>query len=386
MFKTKVGYSINSDAYEAGAEVAKNVNKIGNVKLGMLFTSCDMEQKRVVEGVRSVLGNKPLIGCTSSNGIIVPDGWISGESYAGMMSFSDEDLIVGVACSEAGNNAREIGKKIARAAINDAGIKKVPSYFFMIASPKEEEDYLKGIEDVIGTVPFFGGSTADNEDTEKWRIICNNKVLTDGCAVAFFYAKNECRNVFNGFYSETANAGVITKISGKRTLLEIDRTPALKKYSDWLGVEPDELIGDALSHTSLKKPLGIKDPIGSLTVVRHPLRGNDNYSMSIRNHLALGTAVIQLDASEEEIFMSNIEAIEMLRSSMKKEPQSFLLIQSRGRVIGMGDRAESLYKEIKGALGDKEFIMIFTFGEYGASDHSGNMCGNLMLSFTGFSE
>ena len=32
----------------------------------------------------------------------------------------------------------------------------------MAASPKEEEDYLKGIEDVIGRVPMFGGSAADN--------------------------------------------------------------------------------------------------------------------------------------------------------------------------------------------------------------------------------
>lgn len=43
-----------------------------------------------------------------------------------------------------------------------AGQTAAPAYFYMVASPAEEEDYLKGIEDVIGRVPFFGGSAADN--------------------------------------------------------------------------------------------------------------------------------------------------------------------------------------------------------------------------------
>ena len=139
MFKTKVGYSTLVDAFDEGVETATKAASVGNVKLGMLFTNCDMDQKKIVEGVKSVFGNKPVIGCTSSGAIVVPEGLISGDSFAGMMAFSDDDLIVGVAGSEAGKDAREIGKKIAREAINNAGIKKVPSYFYMVASPKEEE-------------------------------------------------------------------------------------------------------------------------------------------------------------------------------------------------------------------------------------------------------
>ena len=54
----------------------------------------------------------------------------------------------------------EIG--LAKEAMEKAGQTAAPAYFYMVASPAEEEDYLKGIEDVIGRVPFFGGSAADN--------------------------------------------------------------------------------------------------------------------------------------------------------------------------------------------------------------------------------
>lgn len=393
MFKTKVGYSTNVDAYKSGVETATKANKVGNVKLGMLFTSCDMDQKKIVEGVKSVLGNKPIIGCTSSSGIVVPDGLLQGDAYSGMMAFADDDLIVGVAGSEAGKNPREIGKKIAREAITNAGIKKVPSYFYMVASPKEEEEYLKGIEDVIGTVPFFGGSAADNTVEGKWSIICNDKIFQDGCAVAFFYAKNECKNIYTGAYRETDNVGIITEVRNHRTLAKIDGVGALKKYGEWIGKSTDELKGSNLLVESITKPLGIKDPLGSLTVIRHPMFGDDMNTadnsddvMNLGNNLVEKTAVIQMEATVDELIKSNSDTLKALNTSMKKEAKSYFLVHCGGRKLGIGDRANEIYEEVKKVAGDKEFLMIFTFGEYGSYDHSANICGGLMLSFTGFSE
>ena len=113
----------------------------------------------------------------------------------------------------------------------------------MIASPKEEEEYLKGIQDVIGRVPMFGGSAADNEVAGKWSIICNDQIFDDGCAVAFFFANNEIRNVYTGDYEETENVGIITKVSGKRTLVEIDHEPAVQKKAEWTGKDIESLKG-----------------------------------------------------------------------------------------------------------------------------------------------
>ena len=386
MFKTKVGYSTNADPFASGVETAEGAIKVGSMKLGMLFTNCDNDQKKIIEGVRSVIGNKPLIGCTSSGAVITPDGLISGDNFSSMMGFGSDDLIVGVAGSPAGKDAREIGKKIARDAITNAGIKRVPSYFYMVASPKEEEEYLKGIEDVIGTVPFFGGSAADNTVEGKWSIICNDMVFSDGCAVAFFYSKNECKNMYTGAYQETKNAGVITKIDGKRRLVEIDNEPALKKYASWRGLNPDDLMGNNLLSATVLAPLGVKDPIGSVTAVRHPMVGNKDYSMNIGNNLAVGTAVIQLSTTVDGLIKSNSDTLKELNAKMKTTPSGYFLVHCGGRKLGIGERANEIYNEIIKVLGDKEFLMIFTFGEYGSNDHSANTCGGLTLSFTAFGE
>ena len=91
-------------------------------------------------------------------------------------------MTVGVACHEAGKDPRAIGRKVAIEAVENAKTTRAPAYFCMFASPKEEEEYLMGIQDVIGRVPMFGGSAADDNLEGDWKIICNNKFKTSGCA------------------------------------------------------------------------------------------------------------------------------------------------------------------------------------------------------------
>lgn len=383
VFKTKVGYSTNLDAALSAEEAASKIVSVGNVKLAMVYPSHDMNLEKVIEGAKSVLRNKPLIGCTMES-IIVPEG-IVDDSFVGMYGFSEDDMIVGVACSEAGKEPREIGKKIAREAITNAGIKKVPSYFYMVASPSDEEEYLKGIEDVIGTVPFFGGSAPQNEDG-TCRIICNDKVINDGCAVAFFFAKNECKNMYSGYFRETSNVGVITRLNGYRNLAEIDKTPALVKYAEWNNVDSSSILDKEIQKISVLNPLGVKDPLGNLTAVRMPIIGNKDNSISVTNNLATGTAVIGLHITEEEIIKSVSSALVTLNNKMKKEPSGYFLIHSLDRKNVLGERKEQIYREIKNVLGSREFMMIFSSNEYGSNDHSASTCGSLTLSFTGFSE
>ena len=314
-----------------------------------------------------------------------------------MMTFDGDDLTVGVAGSAKDSRTpREIGKAIAREAIKNAGVKVIPSYFYMVASPKEEEEYLKGIQDVVGRVPMFGGSAADNTVEGKWSIICNDQVFSDGCAVAFFFAKNECKTNYTGEYRETDHYGVITEVRNNRTLAKIDGVSALSKYAEWIGSTPADLKGSNLLAASITKPLGIKDPIGNLTVIRHPMFGDDMNTpadntddvMNLGNNLVTKTAVIQMEATVDELIESNSKALTDLNKMMKKEAKSYFLVHCGGRRLGIANagREKEIYDQIVKVIGDKKFIMVFTFGEYGYREHSANTCGGLMLSFTGFSE
>ena len=233
--KAMVGSSILSNSFEAGVETAKNSMKgIKTPKLGLLFTSIKYDQDEVIKGIKSVSPEIKVIGCTSSGAIMTPDGIISGDNgFAGMMVLEDNELNVGVASSPRGQDPRATGRKIAKEAMENAGKKHPPVAFAMFASPAEEEYYLKGIQDVIGEVPMFGGSAADDAVVGEWKVFCEDKSFGDGCAVALFYTTKEIKNVFTGAYEETNNVGIITKVEDDRKIVEIDNVPALKKYAEW---------------------------------------------------------------------------------------------------------------------------------------------------------
>ena len=52
--------------------------------------------------------------------------------------------------------------------------------------------------------------------------------------------------------------------------------------------------------------------------------------------------------------------------------------------MGIGDWIEEVHKQLVKEARGIPFITAFTFGEYCYDEHSANICGGLMLSFTAF--
>lgn len=385
MLNSKVGYSKNTDAYEAGKETATKATEGLNAKIGLLFNSVGYDQKKLMEGIKSVAKDVDVIGCTSSAGIITPDGYmIDEDGTAGMLTLGGDDLTVACYGMAKGKSARETGREVAKKALEKAGLDYAPDYFFMSASPAEEEEYIKGIQDVIGRVPCFGGSAADNTVEGKWSIFYNDTIFNDGVVAAFFYTANDIATVYTGAYNETKDMGIITKLNGTRVLAEIDGEPALDKYKNWRGLDDEAVTGGNLLVTTITSPLGVKDRLGNLTAIRHPMNGNDDKSMNIGANLAVGTTVIRMEATVDELINSTGKTLKELK---KKCPNAagYLLIHCGGRRLGIGDRMNEVYEQLKKEAGDVPFLVAFTFGEYGyTDDDQTNTTGGLMLSFTAF--
>ena len=385
MLKAKVGYSKNVDAYEAGVETAKTSTEGMDAKIALLFNSVGYDQKKLMEGIKSVATDVDVIGCTSSAGIITPDGYMIDESgTAGMLTLGGDDLTVACYGMAKGKSARETGREVAKKALEKAGLDYAPDYFFMSASPAEEEEYIKGIQDVIGRVPCFGGSAADNTVEGKWSIFYNGTIFNDGVVAAFFYTANDIATVYTGAYNETKDMGIITKLNDTRVLAEIDGEPALDKYKNWRGLDDEAVTGGNLLVTTITSPLGVKDRLGNLTAIRHPMNGNDDKSMNIGANLAVGTTVIRMEATVDELINSTGKTLKELK---KKCPNAagYLLVHCGGRRLGIGDRMNEVYEQLKKEAGDVPFLVAFTFGEYGyTDDDQANTTGGLMLSFTAF--
>lgn len=237
---------------------------------------------------------------------------------------------------------------------------------------------------VIGRVPFYGGSAADNSIAGEWKLYTDKGAFADGVAVAFFYTNKKMTNKFTGAYRETKDMGIITKVEGNRVLAEIDGVPAVRKYAEWRGIGTDTVMGGDLLVQTITSPLGVKDRLGDLVAIRHPMNGNDDLSMNIGNNLAEGTAVIRMEATVDELIDSTGNTLAALKEKMGAPAGAFHLVHCGGRRAGIDSRIDEVAKQLQKEAGDVPFIVEFTFGEYGFEADGLNTCGGLMLSFTGF--
>lgn len=388
MQAANTGSSTHVNSHTAGRDAAaKAKTGLAGVKVAFAYASVAYDLDQMLKGIGEELPGVPVIGNTSFTGVIMPEGFVGGDDgFVGIMALADDELSVGVAALPLTDSARATGAAVARKALQAAGKSAAPDYFYMVASPGEEEDFLKGICDVIGRVPFFGGSAADNSISGDWKLYTNDGVFGTGVAVAFFYSAKPFANQFTGAYRETGDMGIVTKLDGKRKLLEIDGVPAVKKYAQWTGVEPDALKGMALLGATITSPLGVKDRLGDLVAIRHPMNGNDDYSMNVGNNLAVGTTVMRLEATVDELIDSTGEALRALRKKLHAPVAAYHLVHCGGRRAGIGDRIGEAAAQIRSEAGDVPFICEFTFGEYGYEDDGINTCGGLMLSFTAFGQ
>lgn len=382
------GYSTNPNPTLAGLEAAEMAGNAKTAKLVFAYTSCDYDVKKVIAGI-SKYYDCPIIGNTSFTGVMIPDGFISGDKgFVAIMTITG-NIQAGVACVKKSNpeeDAISLGEQLAKKALKDSGCEGLPQIMYMVGSPTEEEYYLKGITNVVGRIPLFGGSCADNTISGNWCLYANNTIVTEGAAVAFIYTDAKFANVFTGAYKETNDMGIITKVDNNRTLAEIDHKPALKVYAKWRGLNPKKLMGGDLLSATITSPLGVKDRLGDLVAIRHPMNGNKDYSMNIGNKLAVGTCVIRMEASVDELISSVEETLKILNKKLDKQPAFYHLVHCGGRRAGIDSRINEVYEAIKNAVGDTPFIMEFTFGEYGYEQDGRNTCGGLMLSFTAFSK
>ena len=386
MLNAKTGISTAKNGAQAGKEAALQIkSSMDTPKMAFVYSGVQYDQKELLNAISTELPGVPLVGNTSFTGVITSDGFVSSDNgFVGIMALDDVDLTVGIAGMAKNGDPRAMGILVAKEAMKKANKTTPPNYFYMTANPGEEEYCLKGIEDVIGRVPFFGGSAADNTIAGEWSLFTEEFVASQGLAVAFFWSTKPFANQYTGAYVETKNVGVITKLDGPRTLVEIDGVPAAQKYMEWTGCNKEAVTGGNLLVTCITAPLGVKDPLGDLIAIRHPMNGNEDGSFNVGNNLAINTAIIQMEGSIDHLIASVGKTIDELKEKVGGEIGALHLVHCGGRRAGIDHRINEVTEQIKQHVGNIPFITEFTFGEYGFEDHGANTCGGLMLSFTAF--
>ncbi len=380
-----VATSTAATAAAAGAEAAAKIKAgLPDAKIAMAYGSCDYDSAELLSAIASELPGVPVLGNTSFTGIVTPEGFVGGDTpFVGILALGGDDLVVGAAgASRATGEPRAIGADLARRAMAAAGKNEAPAYWYMAASPAEEEYYIKGVTEVIGRVPYFGGSAADNEIAGKWWIYNGTEAFQDGCIVAFFYTDTPFTNKFTGAYAETDDFGVVTKMNGDRAIAEIDGKPALQVYADWRGMSVDDLMGANLLSESIVSPLGFKDRLGDLVAIRHPMGGNEDLSIAVGAKVVEKTCVIRMEGDVDCLVGSVAKTAGELKEKAGAKPAAYFFVHCGGRRAAIADRIDEVADAFVKAADGVPFLAEFTFGEYGYEDDGLNATGGLMLSFT----
>jgi len=381
-----VATSIAPDAAAAGAEVASKIKAgLADAKIAMVYGSCDYDTPALLAAIAAELPGVPVLGNTSFTGIITPEGFIGGDTpFVGILALGGDDVVIGTAGAARDTSPcpRKIGHELAEAAMAAAGKDCAPAYWYMAASPAEEEYYIKGVTEVIGRVPYFGGSAADNSIEGNWLLYNGTDSFADGCVIAFFYTDTPFTNKFTGAYAETDKFGVVTKMDGDRGIAEIDGKPALDVYAEWRGMDTSQLMGGDLLVASIVAPLGVKDRLGDLVAIRHPMNGNDDHSIAVGAKVAEKTAIICMDGDVDVLVGSVAKTAGELKEKAGAKPAAYFFVHCGGRRAAIADRINEVADAFIAEADGVPFLAEFTFGEYGFEDDGLNATGGLMLSFT----
>ncbi len=113
---------------------------------------------------------------------------------------------------------------------------------------------------------------------------------------------------------------------------------------------------------------------------------NDDGSMNIGANLAVNTAVIQMEASVDELIdksnRKNTKEVNKELENKGTEAGAYLLFTVEVEELAIGERIDEVAELLKKEAHGVPFMATFTFGEYGSKDHGANTTGGLMLSFT----
>ena len=396
-----VGSSTLADETEAVEEVLAEVNAevpnfAQNADICLLFSNVYYDEPEMLVGALRENGvSIPVWGATSSHAIMTTDGYEISENGGVSMLFlsgkTPRDLKVGVAAADIGTtrpNAVSSGKEAIEEAIAMLG--DSPQIILVSSAPGMEEAIIEGIESVVGRgIPIVGGGSADNTVEGYWKQFANDQVYEHAVVIAAISTSVRIGYDFAHGYTPTEKTAYVKASSEYGRLVEeLDDTPALDLYAEWINKEPRELEGMDLLGASLFSPVATHSSVRGRDyyVPGHPAIGDsDNGTMFCFKELPAATKITLMEATAEDLVLCVGDSIEEALEKGRIQAGhigALFLVHCAGRRFAIGDKQmEDVVIEIKERIGDETpFITLFPFGEQGNNYITGNRHGSLCVA------
>lgn len=252
-----VGRSTSVDAHAAGTEAATAIHGRDDAVLIVVFCSDGYDLPVLSEGIRSVSGETPLIGCSTA-GEIATDG--PSDSSVVVVAFGGPGFSAEVACSEgASQNLRRAGEEVAEAATHGEDKEHKVLLLLTDGLAGDQQEIVRGAYAVLGaSVPLVGGCAGDDLKMSRTYQLFNDRVLGDSVVGAVLSSDAPLGIGVHHGWRKVGDPMIVTRSSENR-VFALDDRPALDVYLERLSAPADARADPAaFTRFALTHPLGLE--------------------------------------------------------------------------------------------------------------------------------
>jgi len=365
MIKAGVGRSNNPDATKAGAEACKTAmtQAGGKANLIIVFSTVAYDQKKMLDGVRSVSKEIPLVGCSDS-GEITTEGPVS-KHVAVMALWADTiDFTVGVGTGT-DKDSHEAGATAAKEVKKKA--EKEISLFTMLLDGLAENGAaaVRGVQEVFGkNFPIMGGSAGDDFLFKKTYEYYNDQVLTNAMVGIGLSGKFSFGVGVRHGWEPIGLPMKVTKSEGGK-LIEVNNRPALSIYEDYFGKKAEELIREPIARMAYTYPLGMSVEGSSELLIRDVVIANKKGEITCAAEIPEGSEIRLMLGDPDKATQAAKEAAERALAQLKGvKPKAVFVFDCMARNKLLGPRIGEEIAALQNVLGKEvPLIGFYTYGE-----------------------
>ena len=365
MIKTGVGKSNHPDAIKAGTEACEQAMEQVDKKadLILVFSTVAYNQKRMLEGVKSVSKEIPLVGCSDA-GEITTEGPVSKHVAVMALQAPDIEWTIGIG-KGADKDSFKAGKEAAEEVKKKA--KEPISLFVMLLDglAKNGAAAVRGVQEVFGkNFPIMGGSAGDDFLFKKTYEYYNNQVLENSVIGIGLSGKFSFGVGVRHGWEPIGLPMKVTKAKGAK-LIEVDNRPALSIYEDYFGKKAEELTKEPIAKMAYTYPLGMSVEGSPELLIRDVVIANEKGEITCAAEIPEGSEIRLMLGDSEKAIQAAKEAAEGALSQLKgAKPKVVFVFNCIARWKLLGPRIGEEIKAIQEVLG-KEIPLIgfYTYGE-----------------------
>lgn len=370
MIKAGIGLSKDlADSNHAGVDAARSaLTKLGGVKPSIVFafSSIQYNQEQVLNGLKSVLGDVPIVGGSAAGEII---SWSTAFDAVNVMAIASDQVTfkTGMSTNVAADSFKAGAMAVEDLIKNANGQKPDLLILLVDGMTANGSAVVEGAKSVSGAnAPIIGGSLGDDYQFKKTYEYYNGQVMSDAMVAVGLYG-----NFAYGFGIRHGWESVglplkVTKAEGV-WIKELNGQPALKVYQDYFGKDASEMIQEPLARMAYTYPLGIAVEGSDELLIRDPVIANEKGEISMAAAIPEGATVRLMIGDRDKAIAAAKTAAEIAKEQLENRPPAFILMfncMARNKLLGVRCHEEN--QTVQKAIGENiPMIGLYTYGEIG---------------------